>query len=219
MIWSIALLPHNNHCYHPHQYFTDHFDTSIGSKQESSSYVAIAQTIQTDPSNILFVSDNVKGTSYLFPCYLFSCTKRTNKLVSQKSKLLKKLAFRPLSLIVLEMFPWQNKTKPIDASLRPLAKSHEKPPKIQIEKIKKTKTWHFTLLFPPHHSPIHITLKQSSDGFIKQWPFWTANLCRFNGNGLWQISRGWILVSLLKRVHTDNPRKPRFETDFLLFAT
>ncbi|CAO3668961.1 unnamed protein product [Umbelopsis vinacea] len=41
-------------------YFTDHFDTSIGSKQESSSYVAIAQTIQTDPSNILFVSDNVK---------------------------------------------------------------------------------------------------------------------------------------------------------------
>lgn len=71
MIWPIALLPHNNHCYHPHQYFTDHFDTSIGSKQESSSYVAIAQTIQTDPSDILFVSDNVKGTSMSLPLLPF----------------------------------------------------------------------------------------------------------------------------------------------------
>ncbi|GAB5593762.1 enolase-phosphatase E1 [Umbelopsis nana] len=41
-------------------YFTDHFDTSIGSKVEPSSYVAIAKAIETNPSDILFVSDNVK---------------------------------------------------------------------------------------------------------------------------------------------------------------
>ncbi|KAG2173846.1 hypothetical protein INT43_005266 [Umbelopsis isabellina] len=41
-------------------YFSGHFDTSIGSKIESSSYNAIARAISIQPSEILFVSDNVK---------------------------------------------------------------------------------------------------------------------------------------------------------------
>ncbi|KAH8548189.1 2,3-diketo-5-methylthio-1-phosphopentane phosphatase [Umbelopsis sp. PMI_123] len=41
-------------------YFSGHFDTSIGLKVESTSYDAIAKAIQANPSDILFVSDNVK---------------------------------------------------------------------------------------------------------------------------------------------------------------
>ncbi|KAI8579442.1 hypothetical protein K450DRAFT_271982 [Umbelopsis ramanniana AG] len=41
-------------------YFSGHFDTSIGSKIESSSYIAISKAIEANPSDILFVSDNVK---------------------------------------------------------------------------------------------------------------------------------------------------------------
>jgi enolase-phosphatase E1 len=48
------------------QYFSGHFDTSIGLKVESKSYDAIAKAIQANPSDILFVSDNVKGTPYIF---------------------------------------------------------------------------------------------------------------------------------------------------------
>jgi methionine salvage enolase-phosphatase E1 len=43
------------------QYFEHHFDTKIGSKLKSDSYVSIAKELNVDPSLILFVSDNVKG--------------------------------------------------------------------------------------------------------------------------------------------------------------
>ncbi|KAM3580642.1 enolase-phosphatase E1 [Umbelopsis sp. WA50703] len=54
-------------------YFSGHFDTSIGSKIESSSYNAIAQDISTQPSEILFVSDNVKGTHLPKGSLSFEC--------------------------------------------------------------------------------------------------------------------------------------------------
>jgi enolase-phosphatase E1 len=39
--------------------FTGYFDTTIGHKQQSQSYAAIAQTLQTEPTQILFLSDVV----------------------------------------------------------------------------------------------------------------------------------------------------------------
>ncbi|RIA86718.1 HAD-like domain-containing protein [Glomus cerebriforme] len=44
-------------------YIDGHFDTSIGSKMEKSSYVIIAKEIQFEPNEILFLSDNVKEIS------------------------------------------------------------------------------------------------------------------------------------------------------------
>ena len=40
-------------------YFDHHFDTTSGSKLESSSYVNIAHDLKVDPSKVLFLSDNV----------------------------------------------------------------------------------------------------------------------------------------------------------------
>jgi enolase-phosphatase E1 len=39
--------------------FSDYFDTNIGSKKEIAAYQSIATTIQTNPENILFLSDVV----------------------------------------------------------------------------------------------------------------------------------------------------------------
>jgi enolase-phosphatase E1 len=42
------------------EYIDGHFDTSIGSKMEKSSYIIIAKEIQFEPNEILFLSDNVR---------------------------------------------------------------------------------------------------------------------------------------------------------------
>ncbi|CAH1762529.1 4801_t:CDS:10 [Entrophospora sp. SA101] len=42
------------------EYFSGHYDTSIGSKLEESSYINICKNIGSVPSKILFLSDNVK---------------------------------------------------------------------------------------------------------------------------------------------------------------
>ena len=46
------------------QYFSGHFDTEVGPKQEASSYKNILAKIEAEPSNVLFLTDIVKGTSY-----------------------------------------------------------------------------------------------------------------------------------------------------------
>nr|CAG8507362.1 2627_t:CDS:2 [Entrophospora candida] len=45
------------------EYFSGHYDTSIGSKLEESSYINICKNIGSVPSKILFLSDNVKEIS------------------------------------------------------------------------------------------------------------------------------------------------------------
>lgn len=43
--------------------FSDHFDTEIGPKTETLSYLRISETIQVEPDRILFLSDNHKEIS------------------------------------------------------------------------------------------------------------------------------------------------------------
>lgn len=45
-------------------YITAHFDTTSGHKQEEQSYINIAQSLKTDPGDILFLTDIVKGLFY-----------------------------------------------------------------------------------------------------------------------------------------------------------
>lgn len=42
-------------------YFSGHFDTSIGLKTEAKSYLAIAKEIDQSPDQIIFLTDNIKG--------------------------------------------------------------------------------------------------------------------------------------------------------------
>lgn len=48
------------------QLFDGHFDTTVGLKVEPSSYENIARTIGCSPSDVLFLTDVVKGLFFLF---------------------------------------------------------------------------------------------------------------------------------------------------------
>ena len=45
------------------QLFSGHFDTKIGMKVETDSYCKIAEEIQCQPEDILFLTDVVRGMS------------------------------------------------------------------------------------------------------------------------------------------------------------
>ena len=55
------------------QFFSGHFDTKIGPKVECDSYKKISESIECQPSKVLFVTDVVKGTfiDFYFLFYLF----------------------------------------------------------------------------------------------------------------------------------------------------
>ena len=53
-------------------FFSGHFDTKIGPKVECNSYKKISESIECQPSKVLFVTDVVKGTFLFFILFVWA---------------------------------------------------------------------------------------------------------------------------------------------------
>jgi methionine salvage enolase-phosphatase E1 len=67
------------------QYLSGYFDTTSGPKVDSQSYKTIAQSIGVLPSNVLFLTDNVKGRLHCMTGFLLMARSQKRKPASRRA--------------------------------------------------------------------------------------------------------------------------------------